>query len=88
LNKRLVLVPYFTIFYCCHSNLNTTLSLSSLLDKRGKILTPFLSYKDEMKYYLYKLTSGCSQSSIGWNTGLPMEKLEKAPKELKGSATL
>ena len=31
---------------------------------------------------------GCSQSSIRWNTGPPMEKLEKAPKELKGSATL
>jgi hypothetical protein len=25
---------------------------------------------------------------IGWNTGPPMEELEKAPKELKGSATL
>jgi hypothetical protein len=35
-----------------------------------------------------KYRSGCSQSSIGWNTGPPMEKLEKAPKELKGSATL
>jgi hypothetical protein len=32
--------------------------------------------------------SGCSQSSIGWNTGPPMEELEKVPKELKGSATL
>jgi hypothetical protein len=35
-----------------------------------------------------KYRSVCSQSSIGWNTGPPMEKLEKAPKELKGSATL
>jgi hypothetical protein len=35
-----------------------------------------------------KYRSGCSQSSIGWNTGSPMEELEKAPKELKGSATL
>jgi hypothetical protein len=26
--------------------------------------------------------------SIRWNTGPPMEKLEKVPKELKGSATL
>jgi hypothetical protein len=32
--------------------------------------------------------SGCSQSSIGWNTGPPMEELEKVPKKLKGSATL
>jgi hypothetical protein len=31
-----------------------------------------------------KYRSGCSQSSIRWNTGPPMEKLEKAPKELKG----
>jgi hypothetical protein len=32
---------------------------------------------------LGKYRSGCSQSSIGWNTGPPMEKLEKIPKELK-----
>jgi hypothetical protein len=35
-----------------------------------------------------KYRSGCSQSSIGWNTGPPMKELEKVPKELKGSATL
>jgi hypothetical protein len=35
-----------------------------------------------------KYRSGCSQSSIGWNTGPPMEELEKVPKELVGSATL
>jgi hypothetical protein len=35
-----------------------------------------------------KYRSGCSQSSIGWITGPPMEELEKVPKELKGSATL
>jgi hypothetical protein len=35
-----------------------------------------------------KYSSGCSQPSIGWNTGPPMEELEKVPKELKGSATL
>jgi hypothetical protein len=35
-----------------------------------------------------KYISGCSQSSIRWNTGTTMEKLEKAPQELKGSATL
>jgi hypothetical protein len=35
-----------------------------------------------------KYRSGCSRSSIGWNTGPPMEELEKTPKELKGSATL
>jgi hypothetical protein len=35
-----------------------------------------------------KHRSGCSQSAIGWVTGPPMEELEKAPKELKGTATL
>jgi hypothetical protein len=35
-----------------------------------------------------KHRSGCSQSANGWITGLPMEELEKEPKELKGSATL
>ena len=35
-----------------------------------------------------KYRSGCSQSSIGWNTGLLRKELEKVPKELKGSATL
>jgi hypothetical protein len=35
-----------------------------------------------------KYRSGCSQSSIGWNTGSPMKELEKEPKELKESATL
>jgi hypothetical protein len=35
-----------------------------------------------------KYRSGCSQSSIGWNTGPPIEELEKIPKELKESASL
>jgi hypothetical protein len=35
-----------------------------------------------------KYRSGCSQSSIGWNTGSPMKELEKGPKELKGSTAL
>ena len=34
-----------------------------------------------------KHRSGCSQSAIGWNTGPPMEELEKVTKEVKGSAT-
>jgi hypothetical protein len=34
-----------------------------------------------------KYRRGCSQSSIKWNTEPPMEKLEKAPNVLKGSAT-
>jgi hypothetical protein len=35
-----------------------------------------------------KYRSGCSQSSIGWNTGPLKKELEKIPKELKESATL
>ena len=35
-----------------------------------------------------KYRSGCSQSSIRWNIGAPMEEVEKVPKELKVSATL
>jgi hypothetical protein len=35
-----------------------------------------------------KYRSGCSQSSIGWNTGPTLEELGKVPKGLKGSVTL
>jgi hypothetical protein len=35
-----------------------------------------------------KHRSGCSQSTIEWITGPPMEELEKVSKELKRSATL
>jgi hypothetical protein len=35
-----------------------------------------------------KYRSGCSQSSIGWSKGFPINELEKVPKELKGSADL
>jgi hypothetical protein len=35
-----------------------------------------------------KHRTGCSQSTIGWITGSPMEELEKVSKELKISATL
>ena len=35
-----------------------------------------------------KHRSGWSQSAIGWITRPPTEELEKAPKELKGTATL
>jgi hypothetical protein len=35
-----------------------------------------------------KYRSGCSESSIGRNTGPPMEELEKVPKELQQAAIL
>jgi hypothetical protein len=49
---------------------------------------PDIAVSSETMLVPGKYRNGCSQSSIGWNTGLPMEELEKAPKELKGSATL
>jgi hypothetical protein len=36
----------------------------------------------------YDIIKHITQSANGWITGLPMEELEKVPKELKGSATL
>jgi hypothetical protein len=38
--------------------------------------------------YRAKQRIGCSQSAIEWTTGPPIEELEKAPKELKGTAIL
>jgi hypothetical protein len=35
-----------------------------------------------------KYRSGCSQSSIVWNTGLPMKELQQILKELKVSVSL
>jgi hypothetical protein len=40
------------------------------------------------KIWTSKSRSGCSQSAIGCITGLPMEELERVPKQLKGSAKL
>jgi hypothetical protein len=52
---------------------------------RGKYIIVIPHRKDSGHWH--SLT-GCSQSSIGWNTGPPMEELEKVPKELKGYAIL
>jgi hypothetical protein len=49
---------------------------------------PDIAISCEVLPVLGKYRSGCSQSSIGWNTRPPMKELEKVPKELKGSATL
>jgi hypothetical protein len=46
--------------------------------KRNKLIRKKLLMPVPGKY-----RSGCSQSSIRWNTGSSMEKLEKAPKELR-----
>ena len=48
---------------------------------------PVITVSYEAMAVLGKYRSGCSQSSIRWNTGSPLEKkLEKTPKELKESA--
>ena len=49
---------------------------------------PDIAFSCEAMPVSGKYRNGCSHSSIGWNTGPPMKKLEKVPKELKGSATL
>jgi hypothetical protein len=49
---------------------------------------PWYTVSNEAMPVPGKYRSGCSQSSIRWNTGPPMDMVEKAPKELKGSATL
>ena len=52
------------------------------------LLDPDIAISCEAMPLPGKYRSGCSQSSIGWNTGPPMEELEKVPKEMKGSTTL
>jgi hypothetical protein len=52
------------------------------------IKDPDISVSSEAMPVPGKYRSGCSQSSIGWNIGPPVEELEKALKELKGSTTL
>jgi hypothetical protein len=67
---------------------------TKLIEKVGKSLKDmgtgeiFLNVACEAMPVPGKHKSGCSQSTIGWNTGPPMEELEKVPKKLKGSATL
>ena len=62
----------------------------SLLDMPSRFSwrDPGISVSYEAMPVTGKYRSGCWQSSIRWNTGLPMEKVEKAPKELKGFATI
>ena len=48
---------------------------------------PFIAMSCEVMPVPGKYRSGCSQSFIGWNTGPPMEELEKVPMELKESIT-
>jgi hypothetical protein len=50
--------------------------------------TPDITISCEAMPVPGKYRSGCSQSSIRWNTGPLVKELEKVPKELKRSATL
>ena len=61
---------------------------SKLLQQDFADRTPDIAVSCEAMPVPGKYRSGCSQSSIGWNTGSPMKELEKVPKELKGFATL
>jgi hypothetical protein len=64
-------------------NADTIAYTSKILLKRPRYSCLLREYAGPSKH-----RSGCSQSAIGWITGIPMEELEKVPKELKGPATL
>jgi hypothetical protein len=64
-------------------NTNTIAYASKILWKDPDIDVSFEAISVPGKH-----RSGCSQSSIGWNSWSPMKELEKVPKELKGSANL
>ena len=64
------------------------IALKKTLKMSKKKFDPDIAVSCEAMPVPGKHRSGCSQLSIRWNTGPPMEKLEKAPKELKVSITL
>jgi hypothetical protein len=64
------------------------ISLLSLAEKLGKEHPSSQGIKKEEQPVPGKHRSGCSQSAIGWNTGPPMQEVEKVPNVLKGFATL
>jgi hypothetical protein len=58
------------------------------IPKRVCLQGPAIAVSCEAMPVPGKYRSRCSQSAIGWNTGTPMNEIEKVPKELKGPATL
>jgi hypothetical protein len=74
--------------YYIHTSFNPSLFQKLLLSNDSKHLTSHSFEIICMFCFSFKHRSGCSQSANGWITGLPMEELEKVPKELKGSSTL
>ena len=73
--------------FCIHSSVEGHLSSFQLLVIVNKAARD-IAVSCEAMPVLGKHRSGRSQSAIGWNTGPPMEELEKAPKELNRTATL
>jgi hypothetical protein len=67
----------------CYPDIQKMLSTSHLPTTAFQLLLKTIAVSCEAMPVPGKYRSGCSQSSIGWNTGPPMEELEKVPKELK-----
>jgi hypothetical protein len=65
-----------------------TAHLKALEQKKANSPNKSIAVSCETRPGPSKHICGCSQSAIGWNTGPPMEELEKVSKELKRSATL
>jgi hypothetical protein len=68
-------------------NINQTQTLLHM-PARFCLLDPYIADTFEAMPVLGKYRSGCSQSSLGWSTGPPMEELEKVAIDFMGSATL
>jgi hypothetical protein len=81
----------WTIYRLPHPGIHPIISLQTLTplhtQARFCLKDPDIAVSCETMPGPSKHRNGCSQSAIGWITGL-MEELEKLPKEMKGSATL
>ena len=66
-----------------HPKADTIAYTSKILSKGPRCSCLLWDYVEPSKH-----RSGCSQSANGWITELPMEELDKVPRELKGSETL
>jgi hypothetical protein len=81
---------------CIHSFVKGHLcsfQLLAIINKAAMIIVehkkdPYIAVSCEAMPGPGKHRSGCPHLAIGWNTGPPMQELEKVPKELKGSATI
>jgi hypothetical protein len=80
----------WTIYRLLHQGIHPLISLQmqTPLSARFCWKDPNISVSCEAMQGPGKHRSGYSLAAIWWNIGLPMEKLENVPKELKGYATL